>query len=102
MAAKARSNACLCVLTFLIVFLFLSTATVDASLLLPLGPLWKVENSWKDVQYLYMTDSWFDRHCYDIVVDRKYIPEAVLAVYDAAVREDNKILLPTQDPFCKI
>ena len=71
-------------------------------MLLPLGPLWKVENSWKDVQYLYMTDAWFDKNCYDIVVDRKYVPETVLSVLDAAVATGNHIVLPTGDPFCKI
>lgn len=71
-------------------------------MMLPLGPLWKVENSWKDVQFLYMTDSWFDGHCYDIVVDRKYVHGAVLAAYDTAVRAADHIVLPTGDPFCKI
>jgi bleomycin hydrolase len=71
-------------------------------LLLPLGPLWKVENSWKDHQYLFMTDGWFDKNCYDIVVDRKYVPADTLALLDAAVASGERIVLPTGDPFCKI
>ena len=79
-----------------------SDTTTAPPLLLPLGPLWKVENSWKDVQYLYLTDKWFDNNCYDVVVDRKFVSETVLAQLDAAVAAGDHILLPTGDPFCKI
>lgn len=74
----------------------------EAPLLLPLGPLWKVENSWKDHQYLFMTDAWFERNCYDIVVDRRFVPAPVLEALDAAVAAGDQVVLPTGDPFCKI
>ena len=64
-----------------------------------LGPLWKVENSWKDNQFLFMTDEWFNKNCYGIVVDQKYLPDSVKEVYD---REEEAIQLNAWDPFCKI
>mmetsp|Transcript_101148 Transcript_101148/g.198481 ORF Transcript_101148/g.198481 Transcript_101148/m.198481 type:complete len:490 (+) Transcript_101148:40-1509(+) len=72
------------------------------SVVLPLGPLWKVENSWKDHQYLFMTDAWLDRNCYDVVVDRKFVPEDILVALDNAIEKGDHISLPTGDPFCKI
>jgi aminopeptidase C len=49
-----------------------------------------------------MTDRWFERNCYEIVVDRKYVDAAVLEALDAAVAAGDQITLPTGDPFCKI
>ena len=77
-------------------------ASAEAPLLQPLGPLWKVENSWKDHQFLFMTDSWFDRNCYDIVVDRRFVSQSVLDALDAALAANDCIVLPTGDPYCKI
>lgn len=77
-------------------------ASTEAPLLQPLGPLWKVENSWKDHQFLFMTDSWFDRNCYDIVVDRRFVSQSVLDALDAALAANDCIVLPTGDPYCKI
>jgi bleomycin hydrolase len=79
-----------------------AVAGAKESVTLPLGPLWKVENSWKDHQFLFMTDTWFDRNCYDIVVDRRFVPQDVLDALDQAVKAADHILLPTADPFCKI
>jgi bleomycin hydrolase len=64
-----------------------------------LGPLWKVENSWKDKQTLYMTDDWFEKYCYGIVVDKKFLPEETRAIYEG---DSEPVHLPVWDPFCKI
>lgn len=50
---------------------------------------WCVENSWgkdtgKDGMYL-MTDAWFDEYLYQVVVNRKYLPQEVLDAYDGPV-----------------
>lgn len=59
---------------------------------------WKVENSWgkesgKDGYYV-MTDEWFDEYMYQVVVDKKYLPEAVIKEY-----ESEPILLEPWDPM---
>ncbi|MCC8102946.1 MAG: C1 family peptidase [Clostridiales bacterium] len=47
---------------------------------------WRVENSWgPDVGkkgMFTMTDSWFDKYTYQVIINRKHVPEDVLAVYD--------------------
>jgi aminopeptidase C len=35
------------------------------------GPLWKIENTWKEHSTLYMTDAWLDEYLYDAVINRK-------------------------------
>ena len=64
-----------------------------------LGPLWKVENSWKDNQFLFMTDKWFDRNCYGIVVDKKFLSASLR---EASEEGGETIHLQPWDPFCKI
>lgn len=49
---------------------------------------WRVENTWgPDVgdkgMYL-MTDGWFDKYNYQVVVERKYVPAKILHVWDNA------------------
>lgn len=43
---------------------------------------WRVENSWSDKYgdkgYFQMSDAWFDEFNYEVVVDKKYVPEARL------------------------
>lgn len=39
------------------------------------GPLWKVENSWKDNAEIFMSDAWLDEYLYAIVIDPKYLSE---------------------------
>lgn len=43
---------------------------------------WKVENSWGDENgkkgIFSMSDRWFDEHCYEAVVDKKYLSEETL------------------------
>lgn len=47
---------------------------------------WRVENSWgPDVGekgMFSMSDSWFDKYTYQVVIHRKYVPEEILKVYD--------------------
>lgn len=59
---------------------------------------WKVENSWgkdagKDGIYS-MSDAWFDEYTYQIMVDKKYVPEKWLAAYEESPKE-----LEPWDPF---
>nr|XP_031324340.1 bleomycin hydrolase isoform X2 [Camelus dromedarius] len=59
---------------------------------------WRVENSWGEDHghkgYLCMTDEWFSEYVYEVVVDKKHIPEEVLAVL-----EQEPIVLPAWDPM---
>lgn len=57
-----------------------------------------MENSWGDDRgekgYLVMTNDWFKEFVFEVVVDRQYVPEDVLKVYD-----DTPIVLPAWDPM---
>lgn len=59
---------------------------------------WRVENSWgeepgKDGYYV-MTDRWFDEYNYQVVVNRRYLPEDALKAYDS-----EPIMLKPWDPM---
>ena len=47
---------------------------------------WMVENSWGATNghkgHLIMTDEWFDKHVFNVVIERKYIPEDILKILD--------------------
>ena len=49
---------------------------------------WRVENSWGekggDKGYLLMTDNWFDEYTYEVVIDKKYLSNKTLAIFDRA------------------
>lgn len=59
---------------------------------------WRVENSWGedrgDKGYLVMTSDWFREFVFETVVDKKYVPEEVLAVFSQEPLE-----LPAWDPM---
>ncbi|XP_053562119.1 bleomycin hydrolase [Bombina bombina] len=59
---------------------------------------WRVENSWGDDRgnkgYLIMTDDWFSEYVYEIVVDKKFVPEEVLDVL-----KQEPVVLPAWDPM---
>jgi len=58
---------------------------------------WMVENSWGDGPndgHLILTDKWFDEYMFRLVVNRKYIPENILAIL-----KQKPTLLPAWDPM---
>ncbi|XP_044142745.1 bleomycin hydrolase [Bufo gargarizans] len=59
---------------------------------------WRVENSWGDDRgnkgYLIMTDEWFSEYVYEVVVDKKHVPEEVLKVL-----KQLPVELPAWDPM---
>lgn len=58
----------------------------------------RVENSWGedrgDKGYLYMSADWFKEFVFEVVVDKKHVPDNVLAVM-----EKTPIVLPAWDPM---
>lgn len=59
---------------------------------------WMVENSWGPTAgykgHLIMTDEWFDEYMFRLVVERKYVPEATLALL-----KQKPVRLPAWDPL---
>jgi bleomycin hydrolase len=59
---------------------------------------WRVENSWGDKigdkGFLVMSDRWFDEYMYEVVVDKRFIPEALRPLL-----ETDPIVLPPWDPM---
>jgi bleomycin hydrolase len=59
---------------------------------------WKVENSWgtnKGDNGWYIIDGkWFDRHVYQVIIDRRFVPAKLLTLV-----KQKPIILPPWDPF---
>jgi bleomycin hydrolase len=59
---------------------------------------WRVENSWGDKigdkGFLVMSDDWFDAYMYEVVVDKRFVPAALLPLLEA-----DPIVLPPWDPM---
>ncbi len=59
---------------------------------------WRVENSWGDKGgdkgFMVMTDAWFDEYLYEVLVDRRYLPQELLPTLDA-----EPVPLPPWDPM---
>ncbi|HTV40701.1 MAG TPA: C1 family peptidase [Candidatus Sulfotelmatobacter sp.] len=59
---------------------------------------WKVENSWGtdkgDDGWFIIDSKWFDRHVFEVIIERKFVPADLLAL-----TKQKAILLPPWDPF---
>ncbi|HEV2319674.1 MAG TPA: C1 family peptidase, partial [Verrucomicrobiae bacterium] len=59
---------------------------------------WKVENSWGtkkgDEGWFIIDSQWFDRHVYQVIIDRRFVPPGLLALTN-----QKPIILPPWDPF---
>ncbi|HXC35876.1 MAG TPA: C1 family peptidase [Candidatus Acidoferrales bacterium] len=59
---------------------------------------WKVENSWGskkgDKGWFIIESKWFDRHAYQVIIDRRFVPPELLAL-----AKQKAIILPPWDPF---
>lgn len=59
---------------------------------------WKVENSWGekhgDKGWYTIDSEWFDRHVFQVIIDRRFVPSKLLAL-----TKEKPILLPPWDPF---
>ena len=64
---------------------------------------WRVENSWGEWQseddpgYLQMSDKWFQKYVYNVVVDLDLLPQEVQEAY--LQNEFNPVVLPYNDAF---
>jgi bleomycin hydrolase len=62
---------------------------------------WKIENSWgrhegaNSTGYYTMSNSWFDRYVYNVVIQDKYVSEELMAQYQTALQ--NPVTLPAYD-----
>ena len=59
---------------------------------------WRVENSWGDKigdkGYLVMSDAWFEEYMYEVVVDKQFVPDELVALLDT-----DPVVLPPWDPM---
>ena len=59
---------------------------------------WKVENSWGtdlgDTGYWTMYNNWFDKYVFTVIINKKYLPEKVLAILQTKPKT-----LPAWDPL---
>jgi len=60
---------------------------------------WRVENSWGDRNgekgFYIMSDKWFDEFLYEVVVDKKYLDDEYVKLYE----KEEAQLLPPWDPM---
>ena len=60
---------------------------------------WRVENSWGDRNgekgFYIMSDEWFDEYLYEIVVNKKYLEDEYVKLYE----EKEAKILPPWDPM---
>jgi bleomycin hydrolase len=62
---------------------------------------WQVENSWGTERgaegYWTLYDSWFDNHVYEIIVNKKYVPKNIMAIF-----AQPPIIVPPWDPMFEL
>lgn len=62
--------------------------------------LWKIENSWKDMDVLFASDSWMDNYLYGVVIHKDDLPKVVRKLWDDQFTP--KTYVPAYDPFGRI
>lgn len=59
---------------------------------------WRVENSWGSDSgnsgYLMMTDQWFSEFVYEVVVDKRHVPQEIIDIL-----QQDPVVLPPWDPM---
>jgi len=59
---------------------------------------WRIENSWSDEGgnkgYMQMTDAWFSEFVYEVVIDKKYLPDSITSLLTKTPK-----VLPAWDPM---
>lgn len=76
--------------------MLITAVTLDKETKQPLK--WRVENSWGDDRgdkgYVLFTQEWFEQFVFEVVVDKRFVAEDVLAISNM-----EPVVLPAWDPM---
>lgn len=76
--------------------MLITAVTLDKDTKKPLK--WRVENSWGDDRgekgYLLITQDWFEQFAFEVVVDKRFVPDEILAI-----EKQEPVVLPAWDPM---